>query len=328
MTASLAMTPQELVLADIQLPYSAQGWLNHYVLPVNHAPLWRFLHHKRWVYVWIDGSDWILGLAVIDLNYASKCFVYWAQQDQARPLWQYNHLFSRPSAIELSVHPDQKLKARFDNSAMLVDVKIDAQGALHVSVQASDFSARVEAAPATMIPLVAANHLPQGDCNLTQKVMYTQARVQIQHQQQDIRFDHARVSVDLTDGFLPHQTAWYWASLNGVAVTGENLALNLVQGFNGACECVYWSDSHPTQLQLVGEGIFESGQNWRIRSQSKRFELTFKPWSTLRQSLNWGPINSDFQQLYGSYSGWIQCAEQKIEFENVRGIAEYQRVNW
>ena len=75
-------TPQTLLLADQQLPYSAQGWLSNYSLPNNKTPLWRYLHHKRWVYLWIDGGDWILGLAMIDLNYASKCFVYLAQKDQ------------------------------------------------------------------------------------------------------------------------------------------------------------------------------------------------------------------------------------------------------
>ena len=85
-------TPQTLLLADQQLPYSAQGWLSNYSLPNNKTPLWRYLHHKRWVYLWIDGGDWILGLAMIDLNYASKCFVYLAQKDCKDPFeWVSNN---------------------------------------------------------------------------------------------------------------------------------------------------------------------------------------------------------------------------------------------
>jgi len=136
------------------------------------------------------------------------------------------------------------------------------------------------------------------------------------------------VATDLTDGFLPRSTRWSWASLSGLSLTGERVSLNLVEGFNGACECLLWVNDLQIPLE---EGVIEGqvpDQNWQIRTRCGKVQLEFQPWCALWDQTRLGLVSSDFRQVYGTYSGRITTGQKILIIEKLRGIAEYQDVLW
>lgn len=324
----LAQTPFHLDLRTLALPHSSLGKWQQLTFPVLKSALWRFFHHKRWIYLWVDGEEWLLGLAVVDLGYMAKTFVFMAEKEVSKPVFQIEGLFVPQGERGVFRTSEQRLKALALTSKLAVQIQIQADGAVGFQVEGPELSLWGQAALPEAPLLVAANRLNQGGPNLTAKGMAHRGQVEIRHRDRHWPKGPVRICSDFTEGFLPRETRWYWASLTGTAEGGEAVSLNLVEGFNGACECVLWVNQ---QAYPLGEGRFQ-GQDpqkpWQVRTTCGTVDLLFEPWSALWDQTRLGIANSDFRQIYGVYSGQIRLADQVLELKQVRGIAEYQAVRW
>jgi hypothetical protein len=321
-----AQTPAHLDLRTAMLPLTSLGAIGRYTLPLIKNPLWRFFHHKRWAYLWVDGENWLLGMAIVDLGYLAKSYVYFLERDNPVPIFYQETLSPAKGAIRNLAN--QTFLAQTSAQNLTNRISFDADGSLCFQAEGAGFSLSAQTGPPQDIPLVAANNLPQGGANLTCKRMAHTGKIQIRYKDRFWKSDSARVCSDLTDGFLPRNTQWYWASLSGKAQSGEDISLNLVEGFNGACECLLWLEHAPIAL---GEGRFigkKPDQHWQIATACGRVQLLFQPWSALWDQTNLGLVKSDFRQLYGTFSGQIKTDANTLFLEQVRGVAEYQSVLW
>lgn len=320
--------PEHLDLRVATLPLTYTGRLQEYTHPVVKGALWRFLHHKRWMYLWVDGMTWILGLAVIDLGYMAKIFVFLAEEGRATPALYQETLFLPGRTPLLYPSPTGKLSVRAKSRSLQVMIQYLAEQDLFFSVIGSCLEIRGQGGPPLFEPLIAANQLPRGGINLTRKSMAHNGLVEIRYGKQHWQAQKARIHTDLTDGFLPHVTRWYWANLSGISTQSGAFGLNLVQGFNGACECILW---HEQAVIPLGEAQFQGqtpDQEWRIQTTCNRVQLQFHPWTALWDKTRLGLLQSDFRQLYGTFSGHIQLQGQTLLLEKSRGVAEYQDVCW
>lgn len=324
----LAQTPYHLDLRTLPLPHTSLGAWGQLTFPVLKSALWRFFHHKRWIYLWVDGEDWLLGLAIVDLGYMAKTFVFMAEKSDAKPVIQTEALFL-PQA-ELGVHrtSQQRLRALAVTPKLKVQIEISAEGQLGFLVEGPELHIWGQADKPQAPLLVAANRLNQGGPNFTAKGMAHAGKIAIRYKDRQWPKRSVQICSDFTEGFLPRETRWYWASLTGRAESGQAISLNLVEGFNGACECVLWVND---RVYPLGEGRFQ-GQDphatWQVNTTCGTVALHFEPWSALWDQTRLGVANSDFRQIYGVYSGQIKTAEGLLELKQVRGIAEYQAVKW
>jgi len=321
-------TPSHLDLRTLALPHASLGKWQHLTFPVLKNALWRFFHHKRWVYLWADGGTWILGLAIVDLGYMAKTFVFMAEKENSQPVFQSEALFLPQGEKGVSRTSEQRLKALAQTSKLAAQIQIQADGALGFQVEGPELSLWGQFGPPADPLLVAINRLNQGGPNLTAKGMAHPGQVEIRYRDRHWPKQPVQLCSDFTEGFLPRETRWYWASLTGLAESGERVSLNLVEGFNGACECVLWVDH---RAYALGEGRFQ-GENpqlpWQVTTTCGSIALVFEPWSALWDQTRLGIANSDFRQVYGVYSGQIRTADGVYELKQLRGIAEYQSVRW
>lgn len=324
----LVPTPYHLDLRTLNLPHRSLGQWQNVTFPILKSSLWRFLHHKRWLYLWVNGQDWLLGIAVVDLGYMAKAFVFMAEKAQQKAVFREETLFLPRAGHGVFRTSEQRIKALAATPHLTVRIHKLANGALDFHVEGRDVRLWGQAEAPLDPLLVAVSRLNDGGPNLTAKGMAHPGWVEIQTPDRCWSKTQVLISSDYTEGFLPRETRWYWASLTGQAETGETVSLNLVEGFNGACECLLWVNQ---QAYALGEGRFQ-GQHpqrvWQVTTACGAVDLRFEPWSALWDQTRLGLVNSDFRQVYGSYSGMIQTQQGPLELKGVPGIAEYQAVRW
>ncbi|MFO0758320.1 MAG: DUF2804 domain-containing protein [Byssovorax sp.] len=300
-------------------------------------PLFRFLHEKRWVYVAVASGELFLGLAIVNLGYASKCFYFVFDREKNRLvvdrsllgpafLCTVNDLAAEGCEATFQ-QPLARTRASFTRPFGAGPARVEIRGPeLTLDVMLS-----TEHLPPA-IGAVAPIHGPRsGLANATQKValMPVRGEVWIGTKRHDLAGGLA--GYDYTHGYLARRTSWRWAFFLGKAKTGEKVAMNLVEGFVGEPECALWIDG---ELHPLAEGRFRFDLNnpsapWIIKTADGAADLRFEPGAVHEERENLLIVASRFLQPVGSYSGSIEVEGRgRIELDRVLGVVEEQDSRW
>jgi Protein of unknown function (DUF2804) len=124
--------------------------------------------------------------------------------------------------------------------------------------------------------------------------------------------------VDESAGYHARHTRWLWSAGVGRAVSGEQVAWNLVDGVHDAPEAserTVWVDGRPHEVgpQPFAEDLSGVG------------ELRFEEWCTREDHTRRLVLRSDYRQPFGSFSGTLPGG---LELESGHGVMEWHDVRW
>ena len=148
----------------------------------------------------------------------------------------------------------------------------------------------------------------------------------------DLAAIDARGHHDWSAGYMRRETFWNWGCLAGV-VDGRVLGMNVSCGVNetSVTENCFWLDGRLHKLDTVA---FEYDrrdvmQPWRVRSYDRRLQLDFVPEGRHSEKVNAGIVASNFNQLCGRYTGWLETAAgERITVGNLLGYMESHYAKW
>ena len=299
---------------------------------VGRGRLWRFAHHKRWMYVAIASDEFYIGVAVVHLGYVASAFAFVFERTAMRLRVDRSSL-GPPFVCSVTDTTGEGCAARYrlpGTSVLIERSPGTADYAVQVLMEDLNLHARLEGASAPP-PLAAIASVPGGLLNATEKRALLRVTGGVTVCGRRHGLDGALAGFDYTQGLLARHTAWRWAFALGRARGGERVGLNLVEGFVGEPECAVWIDD---ELFPLGEGRFEFDRDrplapWRVRTVDDRVDLRFEPGGMHAERRSLGLIRSRFVQPVGLFHGRIAPAGQgELALERVVGVTEDQDMLW
>lgn len=279
------------------------------------------LRHKRWQYVAIAHPQVFIGLAVVDLGWASHAFAYAFLRDARQVVSLARD--GLPGACRIAKRPFA------DASAALLGLRIDMQavgGMLRVSARHRGLQLEAEldlgAMPPPACVVAPANLIAH--CTHKSGAIPLTGRLRLAGLSVDLAGGVA--SLDHSDGFLAHDTRWHWASAHA-----RGFGFNLQAGYMDAAENVIWLGGVPHKLGAVR---FEHDGTdplapWRVYSECGSTQLRFAPEGLHQGNKNLGFAASRFVQAIGSFSGRIGVpGEAGVDVGALLGVCEDHASRW
>jgi hypothetical protein len=290
--------------------------------PWARNPVWRLLHAKRWHYVSIAGPRVVAALAIVDVGYAANGFVYVFDR-AARGLVADRSVLGLPGLHgEIAAGPLGA--SRFGRGDTVLEIAPRGAG-WRVAARVGDLRLEVELDPPAAPTLCAIARIDDGVANCTHKTVCLPARGHVVCAGVRFDLDGHTGAMDHTNGLLARTTTWRWAS-----AARTDLALNLVQGFNGPVENVVWHGGgvHPVgAVDFVYDASSTLG-TWRIRGRDGALDLTFRPEGERRQNKNLVVAASRYVQPIGVFSGTVRLPAGAVEVADLVGVTEDHQARW
>jgi hypothetical protein len=129
--------------------------------------------------------------------------------------------------------------------------------------------------------------------------------------------------IDDSAGYHDRRTAWRWSTGVGTAVSGEQVAWNLVAGVHDAptdSERTLWVDGAARE---IGSARF-AGDLSRLETDDGG-ALDFAPWATRAHRTSLVVFRSDYRQPFGTFSGKLPGG---LGLAEGYGVMEEHDVRW
>lgn len=296
----------------------------------------RLAIQKRWFWGSIATDRALVAWAIVDLGYAASAFAFaW---DDERGMIVDRSLMGIPGVCRVRQSSAARFDARFVSPRASLRVRSrHGDPAIEVAIELPELAlhATLEERGAPP-PITAVAPVPGGRVSTTEKRTLMPVRgaalIAGRRVSLDAAFggDGALGGYDYTHGLLARKTRWNWAFLMGRTTRGEQVALNLVQGFVGAPECAVWIDGEPAPL---AEGRFDFTREsperpWRVTTLDGAVDLAFQPGGVHREHRDLGLVSARFVQPVGTFTGTIEAGGRTLELVRVPGVVEDQDVVW
>ena len=152
----------------------------------------------------------------------------------------------------------------------------------------------------------------------------------------------SNAGMDYGRGIWNYNTFWLWGSGNGFLPDGRRFGLNLGGGFqsynkSNATEDSAFIDGKIIKLNVAryefDEEEIEFLNNWTFKTELQEgpgsCNIEFKRKHINLKKIDFHVLKSQLKQYFGSYSGWVVDENNnKIEFEDIVGLAEAHRARW
>ena len=293
--------------------------------------------YNQFQFIGLTGSDFILGVAIVNLKWVSKCFLYvyepatknfkeysWLKpfalstQTSNQPNAGSWHFKSGKNTIEISSHEGQR------------DLKINLGQDLNVDVSINEKTSEMGG---QYQPLAVCCRAGYNGWVFTQKATALAFDGNIKWQGRNIQTETLLASVDWSCGYMRRETFWHWASLSHKTRDGTKVGFNLAAGVNETSytENGLWINDELIKLDRA-EFIFNRQarlNRWQVKSSDGHINLTFEPDGERKEKINAGFIASNFTQLFGRFYGEVKDKNGKvITIDGATGFCEDHFAKW
>jgi hypothetical protein len=293
--------------------------------PWARGPVWRLLHAKRWHFVSIVGPRVVTAFCVVDVGYAANAFVYVFDRE-AKLLVADRSLMGLPGLMgRVSHHAGVGALTSWSVGGVRLELERGAAGWRVSARGPGDLEIDASLGEAAAPTLCAIARIDGGVANCTHKTTCLPARGTVKLGGRRFDLDGHTGTLDHTYGLLARDTTWRWAS-----AARADLALNLVQGFNGPVENAVWHDGrvHPVgAAEIVYDASAPRG-TWRIRTPDGAVDLTFRPEGERRQDKDLIIARSRYLQPIGAFSGTIRLPGAELLVADLPGVTEDHTARW
>lgn len=302
----------------------------HYISPFKRpiTGIKKSLRFKSFQFISLNNSQYMVGLAIVDLGWIGHGFFYCYDSQTGKVLEQS---FLQPFGQHTHVCNHAIGTSSFKKSRFLIEIKKAATERLVKVRQGKHVLLDASIAMDTTEPLVLCS--PTGASGWTythkQTALAVTGNLYFNQQAIDLKSHQFVAALDDTCGILRPETAWHWLSLSGIDRTGQRLGLNLVSGVNETfvSENSLWLNGKIVELPAV---LFEqqAKDQWRIYSADGGIELIVHTSWRRHEAKNFVVVASQFNQWVSSISGSISCQGMTVEIDAQMGLLEQHYARW
>jgi hypothetical protein len=300
------------------------------------VPRWRRrLHYKQFQYFGVISDDILIGCALADTALLGLAFVYVfdVRQQQLR---EYTWRSPLARAMTLSDSPTEG-ESRFSRPG--IDIRLGYRRDQGVLVKTLDIASRHIEVSAEMredgfTPMSLCTRAGVNGWVYANKVagQPVTGRLRVDDRQLDLAALDACGHHDFSAGFMRRETFWNWACFSG-RQQGQRVGINLSCGVNETTytENCLWIDGQLIKVDTVrfDYDADDLMQPWRVTSLDGQVELSFLPQGNHREAMNLGLFASNFNQLFGQFSGVLRpTGRPAIEIRQLNGFVEEQYAKW
>ncbi|GAB3259715.1 DUF2804 domain-containing protein [Chitinimonas naiadis] len=290
---------------------------------------WKKLHHKRWQYVGIACEDCFIACAIVDVGWTNAAFAYLFDRHSNSVVGSFSRdglpgLTAQVANIPAEGRPSHFswLGARIEfveREPNLFSLHIQGPGDFRVDAVLDG----TDAAPW----LFAAGPVDGGIWHSTHKSPALRVSGIAHAGGHRFRLDGGSAALDHSNGLLPRETRWLWASAHS-----QGLGFNLQAGYFGNHENALWLDGC---LIPLGAAQFSYNPDqtlapWQVKTDDGLLDLTFTPLGERREDRNLLVAASRYVQPVGLYSGTVRphADARPREVEGLLGVAEQHYSRW
>jgi hypothetical protein len=345
MTALPAITPERLIddrghahkgifAASVPLINGLEAdYRNALGKPV---PRWRRrFHYKQFQYFGVISNDILIGCALADTALLGLAFVYVfdVRQQQLR---EYTWRSPLARAMSLSRSPTSG-ESHFRQAG--IDIRLgyrEDQGVLvkTLNIVSADIEVDAEMREDGFTPMSLCTRAGINGWVYANKVagQPVTGELRLDGNRLDLAALGACGHHDFSAGFMRRETFWNWACFSGLQ-QGHRVGINLSCGVNETTytENCLWIDGHLIKVDTVRFDYDADAlmQPWRVTSMDGQVELSFIPRGNHREAMNLGLFASNFNQLFGQFSGVLRpIGRNAIEIRQLNGFVEEQYAKW
>ncbi|MDK2122678.1 DUF2804 domain-containing protein [Parachitinimonas caeni] len=291
------------------------------------GPLWRRLHHKRWLYAGFGNAHCFIGCAVVDTGWAGAAFVYVFDRHR-RQVCGGMSLTGLPGLnAQLANLPDTPQQFRQGKKL----VRFGYAGNERWTILAEDgsgFRLEAELDGSNAAPwLLAVGPVTGGSVHSTHKSAALHGSGYVQMGQDRLSLDHTLGSLDHSNGLLPRHTSWRWACAHG-----QHVGFNLQSGYFGDHENALWLDG---ELIPLAGAQFEFDhtrplQPWHIRTADGLLDLRFEAEGLRQENRDLLIAASRYVQPIGVFNGWVKRSPDAdpVPVQQLLGVTEDHYSRW
>ena len=324
---------------QIEFGYTKAKEINHLDYDLRNAmdkPLshWRKkFKFNQFQFISIKCDDFIMGMAIVDLKYASNCFVY-LYHIEKQTFEEFDFIQPFSLKTRMSSHPNKGFSSisKADNFLQF-EAKHQAR---HITLRLKN-GLSLEAIIDETNSDKALNLCSKAGYNgwvYTQKLTARPVHGQLNWQSKSYPLEARRAlaSIDWSAGFMRRETSWHWASLSTYLEDGRRLGFNLASGVNetGFSENAIWLDDEYYKIDMVDFSFdrYQESQTWHLISNDAKLELSFEKQGKRAQKMNLILIASNFRQFFGYFNGSIKLNKETIKIQNAMGLVEDHYAKW
>lgn len=296
----------------------------------------RHFHYKQFQYFGLVSDELLLGCALADTGWLGLAFFYLFEPKTGR-LREYTWRSPLAHALTLSDSPVAG-ESRFRQGR--VDIRMDYEhraNGLRKRLRVMLPDTRLEVTmdePPEYPAMSLCTRTGINGWTYANKVAGLPVHGSLTHRGRDTDLGalDAGGHHDFSAGYMRRETFWNWACLSG-RVDGHWLGLNLSCGVNetGFTENCLWLDNQLIKVDLVRFDYERDDlmQPWRVRSGDGRVDLRFTPLGRHREHMNLMLFASNFQQIFGRFTGTLRDAEGRpLNVDGLHGFVEEQYAKW
>ena len=324
---------------QIEFGYTSAKKINHLDYDLRNAmdkPLsnWRKkLKFNQFQFISINCEDFIMGMAVVDLKYASNCFVY-LYHIKSQTFEEFDFIQAFGIKTHMSPHPNKGVSSFAKGNNLLQIEAINQTRNITLRLENGlSLEAIIDESNSDRA-LSLCSKAGYNGWVYTQKLAARPVHGQLNWQSNTYPLEarKALASIDWSAGFMRRETSWHWASLSTYLSDGRRLGFNLASGVNetGFSENAIWIDDEYYKIDMVDFKFdrYQESQTWYLISNDTKLELTFDRQGKRAQKMNLILIASNFRQFFGHFNGTIKLNNESIEINNAWGLVEDHYAKW
>jgi hypothetical protein len=295
--------------------------------PLKRSALWRYFHHKRWMYVALVSEDYFCAVAVVDIGWTSTAFAYVFDRRSAHVVTGFSQDGLPAFGAKLAQRCGNGAAHHFHMGAHWVDIcHVPMRNCYSLKLRSPGFEIEAEFADAGPL-LLAVGTVAGGAAHATQKSSGLALSGELRLAGQRYSLSGGVASFDYSNGLLARETAWRWASAHSLT-----LGINLQSGYFGDRENALWLDGG---IFPLGAARFEFDEHkpmapWHISTSDGLVDLEFVPQGMRRQDKNLLIAASRYVQPIGLFHGVVQAAQdsKRHMVKNLIGVTEDHQSRW
>jgi hypothetical protein len=293
------------------------------------------LKYNQFQFIGLTSPELIVGIAIVDLKFASNCFVY-AYQPQTKRFEEFSFIQPLSLNTQMSPKPNEG-SASFSKGTNKVEINATKVPRLRSVNVELDSGFKVDAVideSANYDPLAVCARAGYTGWVFTQKAtaLVCNGSVQWGDEQFDLEKIRSLASVDWSAGYMRRETAWNWASLSCKLDDGRRLGFNLAAGVNETSfsENGLWLDGTLHKIDMVDFQFdrYHSDHAWALRSNDGIINLHFEPAGQRKEKRNLILAASNFTQNFGRFFGDININGEIIHLDSAWGFTEDHYAKW
>ena len=293
------------------------------------------LNFKTFQYMGILTDDFIIGVALIDIQYIGKAFIYFYDK-KSKELKEYSYTSPFGLSTNISLYPNSgtsKFSFLGNKFEMIGHGDESLNRSLKVTLRSGDSIDVTFNRNQMMNPLCVSTKAGYTGWAYTQKLggYSVKGNFKLNNKIFNLNSNHSFGITDLSYGHMRRETSWSWANSSG-KIGNDFFSFNFSCGVNETSftENGFWVNENFYKVNSVNfsynkQNLYEP---WTIKSFDGKVNLKFFPEGEKKEKQNFYVLASNFTQMLGQFHGELHLDDRILQIKDIYGWGEDHYSKW